>query len=108
MADRRQRIHELVLALLARQDDLDLLLEDGGALGPTPGELANHPGQAMKRSQRVIRHYQALVHSAVTLDALIDQELTESPLASSRGGPAGPSAPPGSGGDTSSSRSSRA
>jgi hypothetical protein len=91
MADRRQRIHELVLALLARQDDLDLLLEDGGALGPTPGELSNHPGQAMKRSQRVIRQYQALVHSAVTLDALIDQELTESPLASSMGGPAGPS-----------------
>jgi hypothetical protein len=37
----------------------------------------------MKRSRRVIRHYQALVLSAVTLDALIDQELLGSPLASS-------------------------
>jgi hypothetical protein len=37
----------------------------------------------MKRSRRVIRHYQALVLSAVTLDALIDQELLGSPLTSS-------------------------
>ncbi|MEB3318224.1 MAG: hypothetical protein VKO39_08825 [Cyanobacteriota bacterium] len=89
MADRRQRIHELVLALLARQDDLELLSEDGG-LGPTPAERPSHPGQAMKRSQRIIRHYQALVHSAVTLDALIDQELAASPLASSMGASSGP------------------
>jgi hypothetical protein len=92
MADRRQRIHELVLALLARQDDLELLLDDSGALSPIPGERSNHPGQAMKRSQRIIRQYQALVHSAVTLDALIDQELADSPLASSMGSSAGPSA----------------
>jgi hypothetical protein len=37
----------------------------------------------MKRSRRVIRHYQALVQSAITLDALIDQELIGGPLASS-------------------------
>ncbi|MFM1798823.1 MAG: hypothetical protein RLZZ117_1101 [Cyanobacteriota bacterium] len=92
MADRRQRIHELVLALLARQDDLELLLDDGGALGLNPEERSKHPGQAMKRSQRVIRQYQALVHSAVTLDALIDQELADSPLASSMGGATGLSA----------------
>jgi hypothetical protein len=41
----------------------------------------------MKRSQRVIRHYQALVHSALTLDALIDQELAGSALASALPGP---------------------
>lgn len=87
MADRRQRIHELVLALLARQEDLELLSEDGGALGANPADRPNHPGQAMKRSQRIIRQYQALVHSAVTLDALIDQELADSPLGSPRGGP---------------------
>jgi hypothetical protein len=87
MADRRQRIHELVLALLARQDDLELLSEDGGAFGSNPAERPNHPGQAMKRSQRVIRRYQALVHSAVTLDALIDQELADRPLGSPMGDP---------------------
>ncbi|MFN9546502.1 MAG: hypothetical protein ACK6AD_05450 [Cyanobacteriota bacterium] len=87
MTDRRQRIHELVLALLARQEDLELLREDGAALDPNPSERPGHAGQAMKRSQRVIRQYQALVHSALTLDALIDQELADSPLGSSLGGP---------------------
>lgn len=86
MADRRQRIHELVLALMARQSEVELLSEDGGPLGPGPAEGTRHPGEAMKRSQRVIRHYQALVHSAVTLDALIDQELAGSPLAAPRDG----------------------
>ncbi|MFN9645080.1 MAG: hypothetical protein ACK6BG_08185 [Cyanobacteriota bacterium] len=104
MADRRQRIHELVLALLARQDGLELLSEDGGALGPAPLERASHPGQAMRRSQRIIRQYQALVHSAVTLDALVDQELADTPLASSTGAIPGSSEAD----STTNSRSSRA
>ena len=84
MADRRQRIHELVVALMAHQGEMELLREEGGPLGPPQGVgQGGHPGEAMKRSRRVIRHYQALVHSAVTLDALIDQELLGSPLASS-------------------------
>ncbi|MFN5464517.1 MAG: hypothetical protein ACK40D_11310 [Cyanobacteriota bacterium] len=86
MVDRRQRIHELVVALMACQDDLELLSEDGAALGPNPAEVKHHPGEAMKRSQRVIRRYQALVHSAVTLDALIDQELAGSPLSGAQPG----------------------
>lgn len=86
MVDRRQRIHELVVALVGHQEELELLSEDGGpigSLGQAQAEGKAHPGEAMKRSQRVIRHYQALVHSAVTLDALIDQELAASPLGSS-------------------------
>jgi hypothetical protein len=85
MADRRQRIHELVVALLAHQADLELLHEDGAAVGPNPAETGGQLGQAMKRSQRIIRQYQALVHSAVTLDALIDQELSGCPLGTSVG-----------------------
>ena len=87
MADRRQRIHDLVVALMAQQGELELLSEDGSLLGPGPAEGKSHPGEAMKRSQRVIRHYQALVHSALTLDALIDQELAGSALASALPGP---------------------
>ena len=82
MTDRRQRIHELVVALMAHQGEMELLREEGGPLGPSKGEGLTHPAEAMKRSRRVIRHYQALVHSAVTLDALIDQELLGTPLAS--------------------------
>ncbi|MEI7666958.1 MAG: hypothetical protein WCI65_13010 [Synechococcaceae cyanobacterium ELA263] len=75
MSDRRQRIHDLVLALLAQQSDLELL--DGDATGP--GELsglsARDPASWLERNRRVVQRYQALVRSALTLDALVDQEV---------------------------------
>jgi hypothetical protein len=76
MSDRRQRIHELVLALLAQAGALELL--DGEHTLET-----SDPGGWLERNRRVVQQYQAVVRSAVTLDALIDQELD------------GPAAPPG-------------
>ena len=69
MSDRRQRIHELVLALLAQQKDLELLNGDGTSLP------AGDAGNWLERNRRVVLRYQALVRSAVTLDALVDQEV---------------------------------
>ena len=71
MSHRRQRIHELVLALLAQQGDLELLDGDTSALPP------GDPGIWIERNRRVVQRYQALVRSAVTLNALIDQEVGE-------------------------------
>lgn len=68
MSDRRQRIHELVLTLLAQQQDLELLSGDSTALSSAD------PGNWIERNRRVVQRYQALVRSAITLDALIDQE----------------------------------
>ena len=74
--DRRHRVHELVLALIAQQGELELL--DGEALiaggGSTGRELSRDPASWLDRNRRVMARYQALVRSAVTLDALIDQE----------------------------------
>ena len=69
MSDRRKRIHELVLALLAQQHDLELLAGDGTGLP------SGDPGNWIERNRRVVQRYQALVRSAVTLDALVDQEV---------------------------------
>ena len=69
MSDRRQRIHELMMALLAQQHDLELLAGDGSGL---PGGDA---GNWIERNRRVVQRYQSLVRSAVTLDALVDQEV---------------------------------
>lgn len=71
MSDRRQRIHELVLALLARQQDLELLAGDGAGLAG-----GADAGNWIERNRRVVQRYQALVRSAVTLDALVDQEMS--------------------------------
>ncbi|MDP4832055.1 MAG: hypothetical protein NWR59_11160 [Cyanobium sp. MAG_185] len=69
MSDRRKRIHDLVLALLAQQKDLELLAGDGTGLP------SGDPGNWIERNRRVVQRYQALVRSAVTLDALVDQEV---------------------------------
>lgn len=75
MSDRRQRIHTLVLALLAHQSDLELLEDDRpGAVGSPMGG-GGDPGSWLERNRRVVQRYQSLVRSAVTLDALIEQEL---------------------------------
>lgn len=74
-APRRQRIHELVLALLARQGELELL---------DAGSPDGDPGSWLARNRRLVQRYQALVRSAVTLDALIDQEVGGDPLGAPR------------------------
>ena len=72
--DRRQRIHELVLALIAQQNELELL--DGDHTGSLAAAQGN-PAGWLERNRRVVQRYQALVRSAVTLDALVDQEVCD-------------------------------
>jgi hypothetical protein len=108
---RRQRLHELVLALIAQQADLELL--DGEALlsglggssssrgtsgssGPASSrdlarrdlarrDLARRdPASWLEHNRRLIQRYQALVRTAATLDALIDQEAGDGPSPSTR------------------------
>ncbi|MCX5930544.1 MAG: hypothetical protein NTW83_01570 [Cyanobacteria bacterium] len=66
---RRQRVHELALALLARQSEIELLSPEATGSG---GEEA---GLWLERNRRVVLRYQAVVRSAITLDALIEQEV---------------------------------
>ncbi len=72
---RRRRLHELLVALIKQQGDLDLL--DGDATRMQAG-MRSSPDQDharwLDRNRRVLNQYQALVRSAVTLDALLDAE----------------------------------
>jgi len=52
-------------------EDLELLEENAPGL---KGAGAHDPGAWIDRHRRVVLRYQALVRSAVTIDALIDQE----------------------------------
>ena len=84
---KRRRLHELVLALIAQQGDLELL--DGEALlsgasganaTTSSRDLARRdPASWLEHNRRLIQRYQALVRTAATLDALIDQELGDGP-----------------------------
>ena len=72
--DRRQRLHELVIALIAREDDLPLLDPDH------PDLEGAAPGRWLDQNRRSLQRYQSLVRTAVTLDALLDAEDNPSPL----------------------------
>jgi hypothetical protein len=69
-ADRRQRIRDLVVALIGQQGELELL--DGGGQVPAAGADA---ASWLERNRRLVQRYQNLVRTAATLDALIDQEV---------------------------------
>ena len=67
--DRRQRLHELVLALIAREEELPLMDE----AWPEASSGAA-PARWLDQNRRTLHRYQALVRTAVTLDALVDAE----------------------------------
>tara|TARA_B100001093_G_scaffold199650_1_gene191802 strand:- start:854 stop:1147 length:294 start_codon:yes stop_codon:yes gene_type:complete len=73
---RRQRLHELLLALIARQEDLELMDADGPS-GLTSSGAGEGPAEAARwldHNRRVLQQYQSLVRTAVTMDALLDAE----------------------------------
>ena len=69
-AERRQRIHELVVALISQQDGLELLDGDNPGLASAGSDAAGW----LERNRRLVQRYSALVRTAVTIDALVDQE----------------------------------
>ena len=73
MGDRRQRIHELVLALIAQRSGLELLDHDTTAHQAAAQE---NPAGWLERNRRILQQYQAIVRTAVTLDALVDQDVS--------------------------------
>ena len=74
--DRRQRLHDILLAILSQQDDLELMdLDNPSAFASEVYRYSSgDSARLLERNQRVLQHYQALVRTAVTLDALLDAE----------------------------------
>ena len=75
---RRFRLHEILIALINQQKDLELM-DDGVQVFNNP---INHSGKydsskIIERNQRIIKKYQSLVRSAIALDALLESEQNE-------------------------------
>ena len=73
---RRSRLHEILIALINQQKDLELM-DDGVQVFNNP---INHSGKhdsskIIERNQRIIKKYHSLVRSAIALDALLESEL---------------------------------
>jgi len=76
--NRRSRLHEILIALINQQKDLELM-DDGVQVFKNP---INHSekydsSKIIERNQRIIKKYQSLVRSAIALDALLESEQHE-------------------------------
>ncbi len=76
LSSRRDRLHEILIALINQQKDLELM-DDGVRLFRKNHN--NHTeeydsSKIIERNQRIIKKYQSLVRSAIALDALLESE----------------------------------
>ena len=77
-AMRRQRLHEILIALIQRQDDLELMDSQSHSMDSTSQLSQGHdPARWLDRNKRILGKYHSLVRSAITLDAILDSEQTE-------------------------------
>ena len=78
MSERRKRLHELLLALINKQDYLELIEDDSNDLAKsfTENESRNF-SKSIERNRKILKKYHSLIRTAVTLDALMDSENEE-------------------------------
>ncbi len=73
--NRRSRLHEILIALIKQQNDLELMDDDVQVFENTIKQSEKYdPSKIVERNQRIIKKYQSLVRSAIALDALLESE----------------------------------
>ena len=78
MSDRRKRLHELLLTLINKVSDFELIEEDSRDLSSSYSEKDTaNLSRVIEKNRKIIKRYQSLVRTAVTLDALMDSENEE-------------------------------
>ena len=78
MSERRKRLHELLLALINKQDYLELIEDDSNDLTKSFSENESRDfSKSIERNRKILKQYHSLVRTAVTLDALMDSENEE-------------------------------
>ncbi len=78
LSDRRKRLHELLLTLINKESDFELIEEDTKDLTSNySGNDTANLSRVIEKNRKIIKRYQALVRSAVTLEALMESENEE-------------------------------
>ena len=78
MSERRKRLHELLLALINKQDYFELIDEDSEDLtNPFSENDSRDFSKLIERNRKILKKYHSLIRTAVTLDALMDSENEE-------------------------------
>ena len=78
MSERRKRLHDLLLTLINKDNEFELIAEDSSDLtsGFSEKDTLNL-SRVIEKNRKIIKRYQAIVRTAVTLDALMDSENEE-------------------------------
>ena len=78
LSDRRKRLHELLLTLINKESNFELIEEDSSDLSSSYSEKdTTILSRVIEKNRKIIKRYQSLVRTAVTLDALMDSENEE-------------------------------
>ena len=78
MSDRRKRLHELLLTLINKESNFELIEEDSCDLSANYSNNDNtNLSRVIEKNRKIIKRYQSLIRTAVTLDALMDSENEE-------------------------------
>ena len=78
MSDRRKRLHDLLLTLINKDSEFEFIEEDPDDLTSNYSEKDPlNLSRVIEKNRKIIKRYQAIVRTAVTLDALMDSENEE-------------------------------
>ena len=78
MSERRKRLHDLLLTLINKDSEFEFIEEDSSDLTSNFSEKDNlNLSRIIEKNRKIIKRYQVIVRTAVTLDALMDSENEE-------------------------------
>ena len=76
--EKRTRLHELLIALIKKDAEFELIDDDSVEfLTNLDKDDPVNFSKLLKKNRKILKRYQSLVRSAVTLDALMDSENEE-------------------------------
>jgi len=77
LSERRKRLHDLLLTLINKDSEFEFI-EDSNDLTSSYSEKDTlNLSRVIEKNRKIIKRYQAIVRTAVTLDALMDSENEE-------------------------------
>ena len=78
LSERRKRLHEILLTLINKESNFELIEDDSCDLTFNYSEKDTvNLSRVIEKNRKIIRKYQSIVRTAVTLDALMDSENEE-------------------------------
>ena len=78
LSERRKRLHDLLLTLINKDSEFEFIEEDSSDLTSSYSDKDTlNLSRVIEKNRKIIKRYQAIVRTAVTLDALMDSENEE-------------------------------